>query len=74
VWRFILPFSDGTVFSVALGGKDLAEAYSEYTRYYWSCETPGAIAVFHNAALVGRVLPIYDEATDAMRPTLDLWP
>jgi hypothetical protein len=73
VFRFVLPFSDGTVFNVALGGKDLAEAYSEYKRYYWSCETPGAIAVFHNAALVARVLPVYDEETDSMRPKLKMW-
>ena len=36
MFRFILPFTDGTVINIALGGnKDVHEAFSEFRRYYW---------------------------------------
>ena len=34
----------------------------------------GAIAVFHNHALVARVLPIYNIQTEEAEPLLQEWP
>jgi hypothetical protein len=46
MFHFLNPFPDGTVSHIMLGGKDLAEAFDEYRRYWWLLSTPGAVAVF----------------------------
>lgn len=66
MFRFILPFEDGTVLNIALGGKDVEAAFSEFRRNWWTVEMTRSIGVWHNAALVGRVLPIYDQGRDEM--------
>jgi predicted HicB family RNase H-like nuclease len=74
VWRFVIPYADGTIMNVALGGKDIGKAFSELRRYYWNPETPGAIGVWHNYALVARVLPVFNVETERNEPLLQLWP
>lgn len=74
MFRFICPSSPTTVFDLALGGKDLAAAFKEFADFWWSDTAPGAYAVFHNHALVARVLAEHDEETDRLRPVLQEWP
>jgi hypothetical protein len=74
VFRFLQPFSDGTVWNVTPGGRDLAEAYDLFRRYWWNPTTVGAIAVYHNAALVARVLPVYNIQTECNDPLFQEWP
>jgi hypothetical protein len=71
---FIKPFLDGTVWTVTIGAKDLDEAYDQYRRYHWNVETTGAVGVWMNHALLARVVPVYDEATEENYPKLELWP
>lgn len=66
MFRFIMPFEDGTVLNVALGGKDVEAAFAEFRRNWWTVEMTRAVAVFHNSALTHRVLPIYDSGKDEM--------
>lgn len=74
MFRFMYPQTATTVFDLALGGKDLAAAFKEFADFWWSDTAPGAYAVFHNAALVARVLAEYDEETGRLRPVLQEWP
>ena len=70
MFRFFRPCLDGSVVDTAIGARDLAAAFDQFRRYHWLCTTPGAIAVFHNHTLVGRVLPELDEASGENVPML----
>ena len=70
MFRFVFPFQDNTVFNVALGGKDLAAAFDEFRRYWWNPGIPARIGVWHNAALVAAVLPVYNEQTGENDPVM----
>jgi hypothetical protein len=74
MFRFIVPFSDGTVWDVAIGATDLAAAVNQYIRFYWNPGTTGAIAVWHNAALTGRILPVFNIQTECNDPLFQSWP
>lgn len=66
MFHFIFPHADGTVFHVALGGKDVEDAFREFRRNWWTVEMTRCVGVWHNAALTHRVLPIYDQGKDEM--------
>jgi hypothetical protein len=74
MFRFLIPFSDMTVWDVAIGAIDLEAAVDEYKRFWWNPCTPGAIAVFHNQCLAGRILPILNEETGENEPLFQPWP
>jgi hypothetical protein len=74
MYRFIIPFSDGKVWDLAIGANSLAEAVDQYQRYYWNPCTPGAIAVFFNHCLEGRILPILDQQSGENVPLFQPWP
>ena len=70
MFRFLFPFEDNTVLNIAIGARDLAGAFDQYRRYWHNPGLFGAIAVYHNAALVARVLPILNTETDELEPQL----
>jgi hypothetical protein len=74
MFRFIIPFPDGTVWDVPIGAQDLDGAFEQYRRYWWNPLTTGAIGVWHNHALVTRVLPEFDPDTEENLPKLEPWP
>lgn len=73
MYRFLIPFADGSVWNVAIGAKDLTDAVDQYQRYHWNPNTTGAVAVYFNHCLEGRIIPVYDEATDENRPRFEQW-
>jgi len=66
MFRFIMPLDDGSVVNVPIGATDLEAAFRLFRRDWWNVEMTRSIGVWHNAALVGRVLPIYDQGTEEM--------
>lgn len=66
MFRFIMPFDDGTVLNIAIGAKDVDAAFHQFRIQWWNCGMSRAIGVWHNAALTHRVLPIYDQGKDEM--------
>lgn len=69
MWVFVFPRPDGSVFSVALGGIDLTDAFHGFARYHWNEAMP-AVGVWRNSACVGRVLPHLNLETLRMEPRL----
>lgn len=74
MFRFLIPFPDGTVWDVAIGANTLEDAVDQYTKLWWNVTTPGAIAVYHNTCLAGRILPVYNPQTDENEPLFQPWP
>lgn len=74
MFRFIIPFQDLSVWDVAIGATDLDAAVDQYLRLYWNPCTVGAIAVFHNHALVGRIIPKSTPETEDNVPLFQEWP
>ena len=72
MFRFIAPLADNQLFHVALGGRDLYAAFDEFRRHWWQSHIPSAIAVYHNHALVARVLPTLNLETLEMEPRLEM--
>ena len=70
MYRFIHPYPDGRVFNRVVGGKDLQAAFETFAREHWLPELTSAIGVWHNAALVARVLPAWDNETGEPVPYL----
>lgn len=74
MFRFLRPCLDGSVVDTAIGACDLAAAVDQYFRYHWNCETPGAIGVWHNHCLEGRIVPVLDQETGENVPLFQPWP
>jgi hypothetical protein len=68
MFRFILPHLDGRITDIAIGAKDLAAAFEQFARDWWRPDMTGAIGVWHNHALVARVLPTTDRQTGEIKP------
>jgi hypothetical protein len=56
---------------VPIGATDLDSAFEQYRRYWWNPLTTGAVGVWHNHALVARVLPVFDSDTALNRLELE---
>jgi hypothetical protein len=74
MFHFIVPFSDGTAWHVMLGGRDTADAVDQYIRLYWNPGTTGAVGVWHNSCLAGRILPVFNIKTECNDPLFQSWP
>ena len=73
MYRFIIPFNDGSVWDVAIGANSLDEAVDQYARLWWNPCTAGAIAVYFNQCLEGRILPVLDNETGENVPLYQPW-
>lgn len=67
MFHFVFPRSNGTVFHVAIGAASVSVAFEQFARDWWT-EDLGAIGVWHNAALVCRVLPVMQQQTGELEP------
>lgn len=73
---FVSVSNGQVVGNLCFGGHDIHDAYRQFSEFYWRCsnEMNSAIAVFHNSALVGRVLPIMNVHTNEMESFLQELP
>jgi hypothetical protein len=70
MFRFLHPYPDGRVFNRVVVGSDLQAAFETFVRDHWLPELTGAIGVWHNAALVARVLLAWNSETGDSVPYL----
>ena len=70
MFRFIHPFSDGTLSDIMIGARDLDHAFEQYRSEWWRQDMTGCVGIWHNAALTARIVPITNMQTDELEPLL----
>ncbi len=76
MFRFLRPIYNNNNLStedVPIGAVDLESAVRQYNQYWWRQNNVGVVAVFHNHALVGRIIPRYNESTEEVEPEFQPW-
>jgi hypothetical protein len=72
MYRFLTILPDGTALSVTVAGRDVADAFKQYRRTWWTPETQ-EVAVYRGSRLVAWVLPAINIDTGENEPLLREW-
>lgn len=73
MYHYVRPRADGTIYHLTLGGRDLAHSFVQFASHWWTAgDHTRSTGVWHQAALVARVLTVLNSQMGEVEPFLQV--